>query len=122
MNTKNYILAFFMSFLIGMTTTFAIKVAVQYKQDKKIEPPGYYGGFVPISASISDFIDHANDDGTVKQLVAIYNIRRPHFLPEIGLYMMAAKNTLHYEINKTDFDRMMEADTLSVLDEFFEKE
>ena len=122
MNTKNYILAFFMSFLIGMTTTFAIKVAVQYKQDKKIEPPGYYGGFVLISASISNYLDHANDEGTVKELIANYNESRPHFLPEIGLYMMAAKNTLHYEMSKTDYERMMEADTLSVLDDFFEKE
>ena len=122
MKSKNYILAFFLSFLIGMTVTFAIKVAVQYKQDKEIEPPGYYGGFVPISASISDFIDHANDEGTVKELIANYNESRPHFLPEIGLYMMAAKNTLHYEMSKTDYDRMMEADTLSVLDDFFEKE
>ena len=108
MNTKNYILAFFMSFLIGMTVTFAIKVAMQYKQDQEIEPPGYlYGGFVLISASISNYLDHANDEGTVT---------------EIGLYMMAAKNTLHYEMSKTDYERMMEADTLSVLDEFFEKE
>ncbi len=123
MNTKNYILAFFMSFLIGMTTTFAIKVAVQYKQDKKIEPPGYLsGGFVLISASISNYLDHANDEGTVKELIANYNESRPHFLPEIGLYMLAARNTFHYEMNKTDFDRMMEADTLSVLDDFFEKE
>ena len=36
MKSKNYILAFFMSFLIGMTVTFAIKVAVQYKQDQEI--------------------------------------------------------------------------------------
>lgn len=122
MNTKNYIFAFFMSFLIGMTTTFTIKVAVQYKQEIKIEPPGYYGGFVLISASISNYLDHANDEGTVKELIANYNESRPHFLPEIGLYMMAAKNTLHYEMSKTDYDRMMEADTLSVLDEFFEKE
>ena len=111
-----------MSFLIGMTATFAIKVTVQYKQDQEIEPPGYYGGFVPISASISNFLDHANDEGTVKELIANYNESRPHFLPEIGLYMMAARNTFHYEMNKTDFDRMMEADTLSVLDAFFEKE
>lgn len=122
MNTKNYILAFFMSFLIGMTVTFAIKVAMQYKQDQEIEPPGYYGGFVLISASISNYLDHANDEGTVKELIANYNESRPHFLPEIGLYMMAARNTFHYEMNKTDFDRMMEADTLSVLDDFFEKE
>lgn len=123
MNTKNYILAFFMSFLIGMTVTFAIKVAMQYKQDQEIEPPGYlYGGFVLISASISNYLDHANDEGTVKELIANYNESRPHFLPEIGLYMMAAKNTLHYEMSKTDYERMMEADTLSVLDDFFEKE
>ena len=122
MKSKNYILAFFLSFLIGMTATFAIKVTVQYKQDQEIEPPGYYGGFVPISASISNFLDHANDEGTAKELIANYNESRPHFLPEIGLYMMAARNTFHYEMNKTDFDRMMEADTLSVLDAFFEKE
>ncbi len=122
MKSKNYILAFFLSFLIGMTVTFAIKVAVQYKQDKEIEPPGYYGGFVLISASISNYLDHANDEGTVKELIANYNEPRPHFLPEIGLYMMAARNTFHYEMNKTDFDRMMEADTLSVLDAFFEQE
>ena len=66
MKSKNYILAFFLSFLIGMTATFAIKVTVQYKQDQEIEPPGYYGGFVPISASISNFLDHANDEGTAK--------------------------------------------------------
>ena len=110
MKSKNYILAFFLSFLIGMTVTFAIKVAVQYKQDQEIEPPGYlYGGFVLISASISNYLDHANES-------------RPHFLPEIGLYMMAARNTFHYEMNKTDYDRMMEADTLSVLDAFFKQE
>lgn len=122
MKSKNYILAFFLSFLIGMTVTFAIKVAVQYKQDKEIEPPGYYGGFVLISASISNYLDHANDEGTVKELIANNNESRPHFLPEIGLYMMAARNTFHYEMNKTDYERMMEADTLSVLDAFFEQE
>ena len=67
-------------------------------------------------------LDHANDEGTVKELIANYNESRPHFLPETGLYMMAAKNTLHYEMSKTDYERMMEADTLSVLDDFFEKE
>ena len=122
MNTKNYILAFFLSFIIGVTATFAIKVVMQYKQDQEIEPPGYYGGFVLISASISNFLDHANYEGTVKDLIASYNESRPHFLPEIGLYIMAARNTFHYEMNKTDFDRIMEADTLSVLDAFFEQE
>ena len=119
MKTKNYIFAFFLFFLIGMTATFAIKMTMQYKHDQEIEPPGYYGGFVIISSSISNFLDHANDESTTKQLIANYNDYRPHFLPEIGLYMVAAKNTFHYEMNKKDYDRMLEADTLSVLNVFF---
>ena len=122
MNTKNYLFAFFFSFFIGMTATFVVKVANQYKQDQEIEPPGFYGGFVPISASISNFIDHANFEGTARQLITNYIEYRPYFLPEIGLYMMAAKNTLHCEMSGTDFEKMMEADTLSVLDVFWGKE